>query len=140
MRTVIPLTKKWAFTKQAHNCPTELPVDWVWVNLPHTWNDIDGQDGDNDYYRGVGWYAKRLLRSQLPQAECYFLEITGAAASADVYFNGRLLAHHDGGYSTFRVELTEQMREENLLVIAVDNGENQTVYPQMADFSCYAGW
>ena len=84
MRTIIPLMKKWAFTKQAHGCPTEMPVDWVWVNLPHTWNDIDGQDGDNDYYRGVGWYARRLHRSQLPQADCYFLEITGAAASADV--------------------------------------------------------
>lgn len=139
MRTIIPLMKKWAFTKQAHGCPTEMPVDWVWVNLPHTWNDIDGQDGDNDYYRGVGWYARRLHRSQLPQADCYFLEITGAAASADVYFNGNLLTHHDGGYSTFRVELTEQMREDNLLVIAVDNGENQTVYPQMADFTFYGG-
>lgn len=22
--------------------------------LPHTWNNIDGQDGGNDYWRGIG--------------------------------------------------------------------------------------
>ena len=139
MRTVIPLTKKWAFTKQNDACPTKMPTNWNWVNLPHTWNDIDGQDGNNDYYRGVGWYAKIICRADLPQADCYFLEITGASASADVYWNGNLLAHHDGGYSVFRVDLTEYLREENLLVIAVDNSVNDRVYPQMADFTFYGG-
>ena len=23
------------------------------VNLPHTWNAVDGQDGGNDYWRGL---------------------------------------------------------------------------------------
>ena len=27
--------------------------------------------------------------------------------TADVYFNGTHLAHHEGGYSTFRVDLTD---------------------------------
>lgn len=139
MRTIIPLLRKWAFTKQNNACPTQMPTDWIWVNLPHTWNDIDGQDGGNDYYRGVGWYAKRIRRADLPQADCCFLEITGASASADIYFNGEKLAHHDGGYSIFRVDLTEYLREENLLVIAVDNGVNDRVYPQMADFTFYGG-
>ena len=26
------------------------------VALPHTWNALDGQDGGNDYWRGVGVY------------------------------------------------------------------------------------
>lgn len=26
------------------------------VNLPHTWNNLDGQDGGNDYWRGIGTY------------------------------------------------------------------------------------
>lgn len=40
-------------TKMAAEAPTELPKLWDWVNLPHTWNAIDGQDGGNDYYRGT---------------------------------------------------------------------------------------
>lgn len=60
-------------------------------------------------------------------------------SSADVYMNGKKLAHHDGGYSTWRVNLTDSLEENNFLVIAVDNSENQAVYPQMADFTFYGG-
>lgn len=139
MRTILSLNHKWAFTKQADACPQTMPTNWNWVNLPHTWNAIDGQDGGNDYYRGMGWYAKNILREELPQAKRYYLEITGANASAEVYLNGEKLCHHDGGYSTFRVEVTAHLQAENLLVISVDNGVNDTVYPQMADFTFYGG-
>ena len=30
------------------------------VALPHTWNAFDGQDGGNDYWRGVGTYDIEL--------------------------------------------------------------------------------
>ena len=74
-----------------------------------------------------------------PEAEQYYLEIQGANSSADVYLNGKKLAHHDGGYSTWRVNLTDALDAINLLVIAVDNSANETVYPQMADFTFYGG-
>jgi len=109
------------------------------VNLPHSWNAIDGQDGGNDYFRGTSHYAKTFAKSELPEAAQYYLELRGANSSADVYLNGKLLAHHDGGYSTWRVNMTEAMAEENLLVVAVDNAANETVYPQMADFTFYGG-
>lgn len=67
------------------------------------------------------------------------MEINGANSSADVYLNGVHLAHHDGGYSAWRVDLTEALQNENLLVIMVDNAPNETVYPQHADFSFYGG-
>ena len=139
MRTVYPFHAKWAFTKQANAVPATLPNDWNWVNLPHSWNAIDGQDGGNDYYRGTCYYAKSLSKMDLPQADRYYLELQGANSSADVYLNGKHLAHHDGGYSTWRVEITEALQMENLFVIAVDNAANETVYPQMADFTFYGG-
>ena len=139
MRTIINFNAKWAFTKQASQIPAALPNDWNWVNLPHSWNAIDGQDGDNDYFRGTAYYAKSLNKSDLPAADRYYLELQGANSSADVYVNGQKLAHHDGGYSTWRVNLTETLAEENLLVIAVDNAANDRVYPQMADFTFYGG-
>ncbi len=139
MRTIISLNAKWAFSKEADTLPTEINPRWNFVNLPHTWNGIDGQDGNSDYYRGIGTYAKRLSKRDLPDSPRYFLELNGANASADVYWNGAHLAHHDGGYSTWRVDVSDAMAEENLLVITVDNGVSETVYPQNADFTFYGG-
>ena len=139
MRQVINFNAKWAFSKEASAVPTEVNNKWNFVNLPHTWNAIDGQDGGNDYYRGTAYYAKSLDKRDLPTADKYYLEINGANSSADVYVNGRHLAHHDGGYSTWRVDITGALDRENLFVIAVDNSPNETVYPQVADFTFYGG-
>ena len=139
MRQIISLNRKWAFSKEATAVPAGLPKLWNWVNLPHTWNAIDGQDGDSDYHRGTCYYVKELDKLELPEADRYYLEINGANSSADVYVNGKLLAHHDGGYSTWRVDLTGKLTAKTLLTIAVDNSPNDTVYPQVADFTFYGG-
>ena len=139
MRKIIDFNEKWAFSKEATQIPTEVSSKWNFVNLPHTWNAIDGQDGGNDYYRGTGYYAKRLDKMDLPEADRYYLEVQGANSSADVYLNGSLLAHHDGGYSTWRVDITDALERDNLFVIAVDNAPNDRVYPQVADFTFYGG-
>ena len=139
MRTIVNWNAKWSFTKQCNEVPATMPTDWNWVNLPHCWNAIDGQDGGNDYFRGKGWYAKSFLKTDLPEADRYYLEFLGANSSADVYVNGTHLAHHDGGYSTWRVDVTDALRPDNLLVVVVDNTANDTVYPQMADFTFYGG-
>ncbi|MBQ7956314.1 MAG: DUF4982 domain-containing protein [Lachnospiraceae bacterium] len=139
MRNVINFNAKWAFSKEASGVPTEVSNKWNFVNLPHSWNNIDGQDGDNDYYRGTCYYAKELDKFDLPTAAKYYLELCGANSSADVYVNGKKLAHHDGGYSTWRVDITEALEDKNLIVVAVDNSANDYVYPQMADFTFYGG-
>ncbi|MBQ8591779.1 MAG: glycoside hydrolase family 2 protein [Lachnospiraceae bacterium] len=139
MRHIINFNKKWAFTKNADAVPETMPTRWDWVNIPHSWNAIDGQDGDNDFYRGTCYYAKELNKSSLPEADKYYLELRGANSSADVYVNGKNLAHHDGGYSTWRVDITDALDFNNLIVVAVDNTANETVYPQMADFTFYGG-
>ena len=139
MRQIINFNFKWAFTKNAAEVPAAMPRMWDWVTLPHSWNNIDGQDGENDYYRGTCYYAKELDKMDLPRADRYYLELKGANSSADVYVNGQKLAHHDGGYSTWRVDMTEALQDKSLIVVAVDNSANETVYPQMADFTFYGG-
>lgn len=138
MRNIVNINRKWAFRKNGA-LPETFPTEWDIVNLPHTWNNIDGQDGGNDYWRGTGLYVRTLNKADLPEAGAYFLEINGANSSADVYLNGEKLAHHDGGYSTWRVDLTAALQDENLLAIAVDNASNDHVYPQVADFTFYGG-
>ena len=60
MRTLMNLNNNWLFSLSAAAVPAALPTDWEAVNLPHTWNGIDGQDGGNDYHRGTGYYAKSM--------------------------------------------------------------------------------
>ena len=139
MREILNINRKWAFAKGVAEAPAAIPETWNFVNLPHSWNAIDGQDGGNDYYRGTCCYVKELDKMDLPAADRYYLELCGANSSADVYVNGKKVAHHDGGYSTWRVDITEELTEKTLLAITVDNAPNETVYPQMADFTFYGG-
>ena len=138
MRTIINLNENWLFAKTP-DVPAQLCSDWETVNVPHCWNAVDGQDGGADYFRGTCQYAKEIKKADLPEADRYFLEVGGANSSADVTLNGKHLAHHDGGYSTWRVDLTDTLAEDNLLVVTLDNAANNYVYPQMADFTFYGG-
>ncbi len=137
MKHVLNLNQMWKFQKGI----SEILAmnDYEEVNLPHTWNAKDGQDGGNDYFRGPCLYVKQLKKSDLPVSDVYLLEINGANSSADVYLNEKHLCHHDGGYSTFRIDLTETLQDENTLAVVVDNSANDEVYPQTADFTFYGG-
>ena len=141
MRTITNINRKWAFSKESTAVPGNMPQNWCFVSLPHTWNALDGQDGGGDFYRGTCYYAKEIdTYEDIPTADKHYLEIRGANSSADVYVNGNKLAHHDGGYSTWRVDITDSLKDgKNLIVVAVDNTANDRVYPQMADFTFYGG-
>ena len=132
----------WLFTKDGALVQNNRAVnteDWEKVELPHTWNGKDGQDGGSDYYRGTCYYTKKLDKALCEGAEEVYIEFEGANSSVDVYVNGTLAVHHDGGYSTFRANITELLKEENEIIVAVDNAPNDRVYPQMADFTFYGG-
>ena len=139
MRTIVNINRKWAFTKEAAEIPCQINNNWNFVNLPHSWNAIDGQDGDSDYWRGSAWYAHELLKEDLPVADRYYIEIQGANSSADLYVGGKHLAHHDGGYSTWRADITDCIQDKTIIAVQVDNAANDKVYPQMADFTFYGG-
>ena len=110
------------------------------VDMPHTWNAKDGQDGGNDYWRGTCTYKKTFASPAFdPATQAVYLEFQGVNATADVELNGRPVAHHDGGYSTFRTEVTSLLTQQNHLTAKVDNSVNDRVYPQKADFTFYGG-
>ncbi len=132
MRKFIKLMDGWNFTDQKGN---RAPVE-----LPHTWNAIDGQDGGNDYYRGTLVYDNHFVKPKFTEEkECVYLQFHGINSSANVILNGESVCRHDGGYSTFRVDVTDKLQEDNYLAIEVDNSVNDRVYPQKADFTFYGG-
>lgn len=125
------MNKGWRFTgPDGSVCP---------VDVPHTWNSVDGQDGGNDYWRGTCVYEKTFPRPELEADERVYLEFRGVNASAKVELNGAEVGTHDGGYSTFRWDVTDFLKDENALTVHVDNSRNDRVYPQKADFTFYGG-
>ena len=110
------------------------------VDIPHTWNALDGQDGGNDYWRGTCTYRKHFPAPAFDrEKQCVYLEFQGVNASAKVTLNGQQVCTHDGGYSTFRADITDILEAENALTVEVDNSVNDRVYPQKADFTFYGG-
>ena len=127
---------------------TILNADWLFryhdgsesrLDLPHTWNALDGQDGGGDYWRGTCVYEKDFPMPAHGENELIYLQFNGVNASAKVILNGAVVMTHDGGYSTFRADVTDHLRDSNHLVVEVDNSKNDRVYPQKADFTFYGG-
>lgn len=125
--------KEWEFSKEKDVAEHQR------IDLPHTWNGEDGQDGGDDYYRGTCYYRKILKRQELPDFEEIYLEFEGANSSAEVFVDRVSVAKHDGGYATWRVNLTKALGTESEIMVAVDNAPNDHVYPQRADFTFYGG-
>ena len=132
MRKIVRLMKNWQFIGPEGNTTA--------VDLPHTWNAIDGQDGGNDYWRGTCVYRTRFAAPAFEEvSQQVWLQFEGVNASAKVVLNDTEVCVHDGGYSTFRANITTLLREENILTVEVDNRVNDHVYPQKADFTFYGG-
>lgn len=129
MRKTTNFNAGWHFTKKDETTA---------VNLPHTWNAEDGQDGGNDYYRGACTYKKTFARPETGGE--VWLEFGAAALAASVAVNGKICGVHKGGYSLFRANITAALQNgENEVVVTVDNSFTREVYPQKADFTFYGG-
>jgi hypothetical protein len=131
MRKMLPLMKGWQFTMSGEKA--------VQVDLPHTWNAVDGQDGGDDYKRCACTYEKIFTRPRTEAGERVYLQFDGVNSECEVFLNEESVGTHEGGYSTFRFDITDRLREENALRLIVDNSPNDRVYPQKADFTFYGG-
>ena len=128
MKKILSLNEGWIFCKQGEK---------ETVNLPHTWNGLDGQGaGDDGYFRGACTYTRILPKYEGK----VYLEFLGANSLCTVKINGREAGKHEGGYSTFRVDITKLLTSpKNFLEVTVDNSESKTAYPGFADFTFYGG-
>ncbi|MCI9219293.1 MAG: glycoside hydrolase family 2 protein [Lachnospiraceae bacterium] len=142
MRNLIHLNQDWRFIQKDAGLPQTLPEDWQKIDLPHSWNAVDGHDGNGSFDRGRYWYAKSFETPRQPLAGGrVYVEFPAAGQQATVYVNGTEVAYHEGGYSAFRADVTDLCAEEgeNLLVVACSNENKSSVYPQAADFTFYGG-
>ena len=69
--------ENWKFTKDAVTVSdkTTSAGNWETLDLPHTWNGEDGQDGGSDYYRGPATMQRTFLRQRLLRARKFILSL-----------------------------------------------------------------
>ena len=140
MREIICLNKHWRFVEQNISLEEASSCKGTIVNIPHTWNAIDGQDGGGDYIRSKYWYFRKFEAPKLENRQQLYLEFNAVNSSAVVYLNGKKIGEHHGGYSRFRFNITDSIVPgENEIAVQADNEPNETVYPQTADFTFYGG-
>ena len=118
---IININKDWEFEKEG--------VKSV-VSLPHTWNGIDGQNGEHGYFQGKCVYRKNLDKAN---GVCY-IEFNGANSVTEVFINNNKVGTHKGGYSMFRFRIDGYLtQDKNLLEVFVDNTIVPEVFPTSAD-------
>jgi beta-galactosidase len=115
--------------------------NWQHVNLPHTWNNLDGQDGGNDYYRGVGWYRRHVSIPASDRGKRFFIRFEATATVADVFVNGTQVGTHRGNFAAFCFDITNQVHigDDNILAVRVDNSKFHDVPPLSGDFTIFGG-
>jgi beta-galactosidase len=143
-RHAIPLDADWRFVRSdapGAEAPDFDDKKWARVTVPHTWNAQDGQDGGGDYYRGVGWYRRRVAIPKAEGGRELYVEFDGANLEATLFVNGHEVGHHAGGFGRFRFDVTSVAKPgaANLLAVKVSNAANPNVAPRSADFTFFGG-
>lgn len=137
MKKRISLNKGWSFSLSDY--PAANAAKRKTVDIPHTWNNIDGQDGGGDYYRGCGCYVKTVEIDKKEGAE-YYLEFYGVNSVCNVYVNGGHIGSHRGGYTLFRFNITREVKSgKNEIAVTADNSPFPDIIPLTADFTFFGG-
>jgi beta-glucuronidase len=130
--TRVDLNRDWAFRTEKGvdagslaSWPKAIPEGTRGVTVPHTWNR-EGADYD---YLGTGWYFRRFDLPKLPADAIAQLHFDATFYKARVWLNGVEIGSHEGGYSSYSFDITRQLRDGNLLVVAIDNRPGMFTIP-----------
>lgn len=143
-RVDLPLNSDWRFSLQDVAGAQDFKCNdaaWSKVNLPHTWNNLDGEDGGDNYHRGIGWYRKHFTIGKKFSGRHFFLKFDGASMIADVWLNGHFLGKHKGAFAAFVFDATPFIRvgTDNVIAVKVNNAFDPDVPPLSADFTFFGG-
>ena len=143
-RLDIRLNEQWKFIRQDVPDAAATNLDdaaWQSVNLPHTWNNLDGQTSGTPYYRGIGWYRHHLLVDAKYGGKSLFLKFDGAATVAEVLVNGSSIGTHKGNFAAFCFDATPFLRvgQDNVIAVKVNNAKDSDILPLSGDFTVFGG-
>ena len=139
---MISICNNWEFTQKFSDAFVCGEGAYEVVRLPHTVQELPLHYADHNAYQMICGYRKKLEIAEEMLGKRLFLQFDGAAHIATVYLNGKELAHHRCGYTSFRVEITGNVQPgENLVAVKLDTTENPEVPPFgfVIDYLTYGG-
>lgn len=143
-RIDIILADNWKFVKVDNTTPIEsVPDDtftWETVSIPHNYGYQEAEAGKENW-RGPAWYRRTIEIPLNKQGKRFFLKFEAASLVADVWFNGKHLGQHRGGFSAFTFEISNFVKpgEVNTLEVRTDNEAKPDVAPLAGDFTILGG-
>lgn len=143
-RIVYTINDAWKYHQGECKDAETLQFDdkgWDIVHIPHTWNNIDGDDDKKGYYRGVSWYRKNIYIDETKKENKCIIYFEGANQELSLYVNGKLAGEHKGGYTRFCFDITEFLDygNDNTFAISLSNKHNKNIPPLSADFTFHGG-
>ncbi len=104
------------------------------VSVPHANVMTRAESFDPDVFRIISWYRKHFRPDAAWKEKLVTVRFQGVMTVADVYLNGQHLGHHEGGYTSFDVDVTRALRfgADNVLAVRVDSRVQQHVPPEGA--------
>jgi beta-galactosidase len=141
MRKRILFNDDWLFAPE--RLPLDAPDDlFEAVTLPHTNKVFPHHNFDNRDYQFISTYRRRFDVSPDHKEQHVFLEFDGVMLACTVYLNGQRVGEHLGGYISFSVDITDEVREgENTLTVYVDSREREDIppYGHLVDYLTFGG-
>ncbi len=108
------------------------------LKVPGDWNS---QKPELLYYEGTVWYKKSFDYAGAKKGNRQFVYFEASNYKTEVYFNGRKLGTHVGGFTPFNYDITTLIKEkDNFLVVKVDNKRLKEGIPTLnTDWWNYGG-
>ncbi|MBO7676508.1 MAG: glycoside hydrolase family 2 protein, partial [Erysipelotrichaceae bacterium] len=113
------------------------------IRIPHSVNEFPLHYIDDKSYQMISAYYTKLEIPAEAKNKRVFINFEGAGHIATVYVNGNELTTHLGGYTAFRVEITEYIKGQSEcdLLVKLDSTENGRIPPFgfVIDYLTYGG-
>ena len=88
------------------------------IAVPASWND---QFADSRDFLGPAWYQLKFKKQWDWDSKNTMIRFGSVNYLSDVWLNGELVGHHEGGHLPFEYDISNKIvTEDNLLVVRVD--------------------
>ena len=133
---------RWGFFRNAKPGKPEDLIEYDFdaaptMKIPGDWNT---QDDRLFFYEGTVW-LKRSFQFEKKENRRTLLYFGAVNYDTHVYVNGRKVGHHEGGFTPFNFDITDELvNGENFVIVKVDNKRHAEDVPtQIFDWWNYGG-
>jgi beta-glucuronidase len=123
--------------KEGRDIPIDFDFDgWDTIKVPSVWNT---QKPEYLYYEGPAVYSRKFKYQNHGESQVV-LKFGAVYYEAKVFINGHFVGCHKGGSTPFYVDITQELKEDNRIIVVADNTRKKEQLPTVnTDWFNYGG-